>query len=286
MFGKAEKFLELFLGIKVSDSTIYRVCNRVGQHLPEQELVKPGQDLGKLQQQPKANGLWYDRRLDGQPEARWVETNLGRTIAFEAHIRRPSAHKPWPTRSMWPTEAPVRKLKAKFERLYPPDSLCKQIFVSDGATWISKWVSERYPKAIQILDYYHAVEHMAKAAEYAPDAKKWLKIQKKRLLENQLNLVIKDIEAIKSLPKEICRSLLKYLENNAYRMNYKHYRQQGWFIGSGAIESAHKTLIQARMKLSGQWWSNSGCDNILKLRVALMSNKGKLLKNVILRKAA
>ncbi len=286
MFGKAEKFLELFLGIKVSDSTIYRVCNRVGQHLPEQELVKPSQDLGKLQQQPKATVYGM---IDGSmvsTEQGWVETKLGRTIAFGSQHTPAKRSQAMADSEYVAHRGNCEEFKAKFERLYPPDSLCKQIFVSDGATWISKWVSERYPKAIQILDYYHAVEHMAKAAEYAPDAKKWLKVQKKRLLENQLNLVIKDIEAIKSLPKEICRSLLKYLENNAYRMNYRYYRQQGWFIGSGAIESAHKTLIQARMKLSGQWWSNSGCDNILKLRVALMSNKGKLLKNVILRKAA
>jgi hypothetical protein len=76
-----------------------------------------------------------------------------------------------------------------------------------------------------------------------------------------------------------------YYEKNAYRMNYRYYREQGWCIGSGAIEAAHRTLIQQRMKLSGQRWSPKGAKTLLKLRVAFKSNKKWLIENSI-KKAA
>jgi len=72
-----------------------------------------------------------------------------------------------------------------------------------------------------------------------------------------------------SLWPELCNEedinqLLGYLENHKHQMNYQYYRQQGWMIGSGAIESAHRTLLQVRMKRSGQRWANDGCDNVIK----------------------
>jgi len=63
--------------------------------------------------------------------------------------------------------------------------------------------------------------------------------------------------------------LIDYLTNNLDRMDYKRYRKLGaGIIGSGAIESAHKTVVQERLKLSGQRWNKKGAQNVLNLRVA------------------
>ena len=68
--------------------------------------------------------------------------------------------------------------------------------------------------------------------------------------------------------------LINYYTNNAYRMNYKWYKNVGAdLIGSGAIESAHRTIIQKRMKQSGQRWSNKGAQNMLNLKVLSMNKQ-------------
>jgi hypothetical protein len=67
---------------------------------------------------------------------------------------------------------------------------------------------------------------------------------------------------------------MHYYENNKKRMSYKQYRNTGCgIIGSGAIESAHRTVIQKRMKLSGQRWSRRGAENMLRLRVLSMNKQ-------------
>jgi hypothetical protein len=74
---------------------------------------------------------------------------------------------------------------------------------------------------------------------------------------------------------------LNYYEKNRYRMDYKGYRQAGYCIGSGAIEAAHRTLIQQRMKRSGQRWSPIRAQQLLKLRVAFKSNRKQLVNHTI-----
>ena len=70
------------------------------------------------------------------------------------------------------------------------------------------------------------------------------------------------------------KKVLDYYAANQDRMDYKKYQQIGCgIIGSGAIESAHRTLVQKRLKLSGQRWSKKGAQNMLNLRVTHMNGK-------------
>ena len=90
------------------------------------------------------------------------------------------------------------------------------------------------------------------------------------LLEANAKQVGKDIGGI-----------LQYLRRNAYRMEYDKYRERGLMIGSGAIEAAHRTVIQSRMKLSGQRWAKAGVDAMLKLRVRYESKRWCEVKNEV-----
>ncbi|MCC5943873.1 MAG: ISKra4 family transposase, partial [Bernardetiaceae bacterium] len=78
--------------------------------------------------------------------------------------------------------------------------------------------------------------------------------------------------------------LKQYFKKNRYRMDYAQYLAKGWCIGSGAIESAHRTLIQERMKLSGQRWGTNA-QPLIKLRVAYASDKEHIV-NQLFRSAA
>ena len=94
--------------------------------------------------------------------------------------------------------------------------------------------------------------------------KKWIEEQKELLLQSQVEQVIKNIGLTKAKKKEK-EKLINYYQSNIERMDYKLYRTLGCgIIGSGAIESAHRTVIQKRMKLSGQHWSRAGVNYMLR----------------------
>lgn len=164
----------------------------------------------------------------------------------------------------------------------------RMVFLTDGAVWMDNWIRERFPNATQILDFFHLMERLAKLAACFFDSEElrqqWLEEQRKTLLEESPAIVIKkinDLENGKGNSEQQRQETLNYMKNNLHRMNYKEYRQRGLFIGSGAIESAHRTLIQDRMKRSGQRWSIIGANNMINLRVCHKSNRwGLVTQNI------
>jgi hypothetical protein len=152
------------------------------------------------------------------------------------------------------------------------------VFISDGAPWIKNWVEDAFPDATSILDFYHASEHLHGFAEkFFTDKKagsKWTKAQKELLLSGNVAKVISNIRKKAGPDNEAATKLIDYYKNNVNRMDYKQYKQIGCgIIGSGAIESTHRTLIQERLKLSGQRWSMHGAQNMLNLRVTRMNGQ-------------
>ncbi len=99
--------------------------------------------------------------------------------------------------------------------------------------------------------------------------------------------VEKTIQSLKMMPiattgaKKCKEKLLNYFEANVYRIDYPTYDQKGYYIGSGAIESAHRTVIQKRLKLSGQRWTMEGAQRVLNLRVLKMSGKWNVAQDAI-----
>jgi hypothetical protein len=107
------------------------------------------------------------------------------------------------------------------------------------------------------------------------------------LLESQTQQVIDEIYGLnKTQQLETGIKVIEYYSSNINRMKYAHYKTIGkGIIGSGAIESAHKTVIQCRMKLSGQRWSNDGAEKMLNLRTIKMNDQWCEVINLI-KKAA
>lgn len=164
----------------------------------------------------------------------------------------------------------------------------KAVFIADGAKWIWHWVEDHYPDSTQILDFFHCKEKLCDFAKVAiPEEhlrSRWISIQIDLILEDGIDIVLDNIqqqptEGIKAAQSK--RSLLTYFDNNRNRMQYKSYQNRGYLIGSGAIESAHRTIIQARMKRSGQRWSIRGAQNILNLRTLNKSGNWNIVKNII-----
>ena len=100
----------------------------------------------------------------------------------------------------------------------------------------------------------------------------WVKKQETLLLADKGEAGIAQLERFVDLAPALATTI-HYFQQNADRMRYGTYRQRGYFIGSGAIESAHRTVVQKRMKLSGQPWSKKGAQHMLNLRVLYMNRQ-------------
>lgn len=124
------------------------------------------------------------------------------------------------------------------------------------------------------MDYYHASEYLGsafKSLEFDNEAQK--KQTKKKwfdwLWDGQINSIMTEMLSA-SQTKEV-QDCIRYYKNNKERMRYKHYRALGLEIGSGAIESAHRIVVQCRMKQSGMHWKKSNVQSIVSLRAKYLS---------------
>jgi hypothetical protein len=156
------------------------------------------------------------------------------------------------------------------------------IFLGDGAAWI--WENARlfFPMAIQILDFYHAVEHLGALAralfgegDFATAKQRaWASELKRSDMRGILDQAARLLAAEPDIPAqrlEDAQREITYFTNQLERTRYGYFRQQGYFIGSGVIEAGCKTVIGRRLKQSGMFWSESGAENILQLRCLIKS---------------
>ena len=153
------------------------------------------------------------------------------------------------------------------------------VFLGDGAAWIWRLARINFPGAICILDYYHACEHLHLLAEalYGEGsalAKKQYRRWRKALLKDRVAQVIEQAKAdlpTQSASRKRAQQQIGYFQRNRSRMLYQTYRQAGYFIGSGVVEAACKTVVGQRLKNSGMLWSRQGASQLLTVRCALLS---------------
>jgi hypothetical protein len=159
----------------------------------------------------------------------------------------------------------------------------KQIVIlGDGALWIWKLASEHFPEAVQIVDLYHAQEHVWQVARavygpQTPAAAVWAKQACELLVHGKIEHLVAAIATLPSLPPEPgeSRSLPEkardYFTSNAERMRYPAFRARGMHVGSGIAEAACKTVVATRLKRSGMRWTPDGLDALLPLRTCVLN---------------
>lgn len=148
------------------------------------------------------------------------------------------------------------------------------VLLIDGAAGLAHMGRSCFPTALQIVDFYHALEHAGKilvallGSKEHPDYKKRLRRWAKLLLKDGVEKLIAQARAEctrKSCAVEV-EEQLHYFVTNVSRMRYGTFRKQGLFIGSGVVEAGCKTVIGARCKQSGMFWRQSGAERILAFR--------------------
>jgi hypothetical protein len=155
----------------------------------------------------------------------------------------------------------------------------KVIYLGDGAAWVWEIARTCFPQAVQILDYYHASEHVVALAKAvyadAGTANNWAIRWQSLLYDSELDILLAEARQITgATPSEPVQGELDYLERNRARMDYRRYRQEGCFIGSGVVESGCKRVVGQRLKQAGMFWTEAGATAVLSLRCALLSAGG------------
>jgi hypothetical protein len=152
--------------------------------------------------------------------------------------------------------------------------------LGDGAVWIWNLAAQHFPEATQIVDLFHAREHVHDLANLAGrllagHRDQWLAARLADLDAGDIPALIaagRDLRFRGSLAGERDKAL-HYFEVNAHRMHYAWYRSLGLFVGSGVVEAGCRSVIGQRLKLSGMRWTENGATGILTLRCQEASNR-------------
>jgi len=147
------------------------------------------------------------------------------------------------------------------------------VFLGDGAAWIWHLADQLFPAATQIVDLYHAREHLHELANLAArllagHRDDWLAARLDELDSGNIEAILhagRDLNFRGSLSRERNKALA-YFASNAHRMRYQHFRDLGMFVGSGVVEAGCKSIIGQRLKLSGMRWTIHGATSIATLR--------------------
>jgi len=278
-YERGSEIAKMLLNINTNDTAIYRITDTIGEQslaISENENFREPVQLGDGEiLYLEGDGSMLQTREDG-----WKEVKLGRIFKSSAishdsenrnciksseYVATLGNHKEFEIKMSAIIDDAYEKWK---ERL---------VFINDGARWQWNWIDATYPKATQILDFYHAMENIGKYVSFSVAKSKRTEYMEKigkALKENGIEEVLKMLEKIprkSKIKEEKYQTLLTYITHNKGRMDYPKYIQLGLLIGSGAIESAHRTVLQKRMKQSGQRWSIKGLKNMISLRVLKMS---------------
>jgi hypothetical protein len=158
----------------------------------------------------------------------------------------------------------------------------KKVVIGDGAEWIWNVAKDHFPGAIQIVDLFHARQHLWDLARllYPNDTqrqKAWIGLhQKRRLDKGQITKLVASLRQIPTADIELAKKIRNeadYFAINAARMSYPKFRKLHLFVGSGVIEAGCKTVIGHRLKQSGMFWTVQGTNSILALRCSHLNGR-------------
>jgi hypothetical protein len=150
----------------------------------------------------------------------------------------------------------------------------KKVVLGDGSEWIWNIADQHFPGAIQIVDLYHARQHLWELARklypnQEAEQRRWMMIHQDLLDNCKIKKLVTSLRSIQTSSAELVEKLrteAEYFRKNVRRMRYPKFRRQHLFVGTGVIEAGCKTVIGSRCKQSGMFWTVRGANSILALR--------------------
>ncbi len=296
-FEKAEETLARIGRVCVSDSSVWRQVAQWGpqfQQLDEAAIAQGEQPPSRQEGQQKAAQTAGDKgvAMDGATiyirDEGWKELKVGCTFDIEVQPTKDKETGRWQQKAHAVNNQYVAHLGGPEQfgqmvwglaRQHSWFGAKKSIVLGDGAIWIWHLADHHFVKSEQLVDWYHATEHLGTAARllYGEDKSSrdgWYETQKTHLFEGQAEKIahhLEDRAAEKSSAvADALESEAGYFANNHERMAYQKLQLDGYPIGSGMVESGCKQF-KARFDGPGMRWSRAGAERLLPVRAAVMS---------------
>jgi hypothetical protein len=301
-FEHGRQQMELLAGLSVTTKAVERTAEAIGEDIEvrqqrelrralQLELPIPiGPRIPILYVEMDGSGVPVVRKesegragkTDGQP-ARTREAKLGcvftqTTVDAEGYPLRDEASTSY-VGAIESCEEFGRRLYAEaWQRGWARAE--KRVVLGDGAEWIWNQADLHFPDATQIVDLYHAREHLWDLAAklYANDSpaqKRWVMVEKDNLDDGKIEDLVVSLRSLEASHPGLAADIhteANYFESNKERMRYPKFRKQGLFVGSGVIEAGCKTVL-GRLKQSGMFWTVRGANAIIALRCCQLSGK-------------
>lgn len=312
----ASRLAWIFFGVKVSPMGVWRVVQRLGEsagrytdglsayHADSRTPMPPAPDapnvvvlsvdgsmLGMQVRSKRRRRKTPDEQLPPLPkitEGGFHEVKTGvlllPTERVEPSPGRRSVVQRFLVTCLGDADMIFNRLWAKLLELGWLGTQTIVVIVGDGAEWIWNRAT-MFQRRCEILDFWHALEHAWEFArlrygEGSKQADRWVHRIADDLRAGKVQQVI---ARLKRLPantpqlREKLDALIRYYTENAQRMRYDEYLRLGYGIGSGAVESAHKQVVHARLRQAGMRWSEVGARRLLELRILLLNDNWALL---------
>jgi hypothetical protein len=297
-FEMVEEVLREIGGVTMSASSIWRRVEKWGERIRaiedvEREKANTLPDRGEIDRPEVGEGSRMGLSMDGTMinirEEGWKELKVGSVfdIALRSgvdevtkeEVELPFADNISYVAHLGGPDIFGQKVWAEARQRYwnlAPDT----VVVGDGATWIWNLTREHFFESYQVVDWYHACEHLASAArlmhgEGSPAAQRWYKRHQTILFQGHAEKIAKTLNrAAETRPKvaKELRTEAGYFDNNKRRMQYLEMRAEGYPIGSGTVESGGKQF-KARLAGPGMRWSRAGAERLIPIRAAVMSGR-------------
>jgi len=299
-----EQLLKLLAGLDVTTKSVERVAESIGAEIARQEQqeidravqldlpIRVGEPVPILYVQMDGTGVPVVKKetagrkgkLDGVP-ARTREAKLGCVFT-----QTKWDHDGYALRDPDSTTytGAIENAEQFGKRLYVEawkrgwSRAHKKVVLGDGAEWIWNLAQEHFPGAVQIVDLFHARQHLWDFARllYPNHTKRrnaWIGLHQKRWLDQgRIAKLVASLHAIQTADADLAKKIrneIDYFTTNAARMNYPRFRKQHLFVGSGVIEAGCKTVIGHRLKQSGMFWTVNGANSILALRCSHLNGR-------------
>jgi len=297
-YQRAEEILERN-GMAVNDTTVREVANYVGSYVFRRDCRQTEEAVAKYHKSEipftwdrdgvlyiETDGATLNTRQKDENGSTWRESKLGEVFSSDDIRRWTDKHgKPQHTLTrreyvsyIGPAEEFKKHLLACAIR-NGYGSYKETVLLSDGATWIRNMKEELFPDAQQILDFYHLCENVNDYAKsifnmdesrYRPWVEQVCAALKAGKYRDVLLELGKPVGNRKAAAPPV--NLYSYIVNNSDNIDYPTYIDKGYFIGSGAIESGNKIVLQQRLKQAGMRWNVSSAQPLLTLKAKCESN--------------
>lgn len=291
-YQRAEDAIAEAMHIKINDDTVRQVANFVGNFVFQNDCKRAEDAFGLLcNSMPPAkkssrhvlyilaDGAALNTRSKDEDGSTWRENKLGEVFSTD-NVYYWKDHKGNRQHMINKKEyvsyiGPASEFKKHLLACALRNGYGRYqdtVVLSDGATWIRNMVEECFPDAQQILDFFHLSENVHTYAKYlfkmdAAQYKPWAKSICERLRASQYNSVLQELDSHKDKKPNGCPvNLHGYILNNINNIDYAEYERKGYFIGSGAIESGNKVVLQDRLKRAGMRWNTQTAQAMLTLK--------------------